>query len=122
MAKYNKIISMSEKILKEETVLDSIFFAISNSTRRKILEMLIDRDLYVNEISINFTSSLPTISNHLKLLTECQLVRKHRESQKIKYSINLKKFEETQIWLETFGKVKLTDYDNLEINLKKLEV
>ena len=42
--------------------------------------------------------------------------------QKIKYSINLKYFEETQIWLETFGKLKLIDYENLEIILEKLEV
>ena len=122
MAKYDRIIFVREKIRKREDMLDSIFFAISNSTRRKILELLVDKDLYVNEISKNFSSSLPTISNHLKLLTECQLVRKQRESQKIKYSINLKYFEETQIWLETFGKLKLIDYENLEIILEKLEV
>ena len=113
---------MRKKIRKKEDMLDSIFFAISNSTRRKILELLIDKDLYVNEISKNFSSSLPTISNHLKLLAECRLVEKKRESQKIKYSINLKYFEETQIWLETFGKLKLIDYENLEIILEKLEV
>ena len=56
---------MRKKIRKREDMLDRIFFAISNSTRRKILEMLIDKDLYVNEISKNFSSSLPTISNHL---------------------------------------------------------
>ena len=110
---------MSEKIRKREDMLDSIFFAVSNSTRRKILEMLIDKDLYANQISKNFTSSLPTISNHLKLLTKCRLVNKQRESRKIKYSINLKYFEETQIWLETFGKLKLIDYENLEIILEK---
>ena len=110
---------MSKKIRKREDMLDSIFFAISNSTRRKILELLIDKDLYVNEISKNFSSSLPTISNHLKLLDECRLVKKQRESQKIKYSINLKYFEETQIWLETFGKLKLIDNENLEIILEK---
>tara|TARA_B100001559_G_scaffold297808_1_gene281812 strand:- start:477 stop:845 length:369 start_codon:yes stop_codon:yes gene_type:complete len=122
LAKYDRIIFVRKKIRKREDMLDSIFFAISNSTRRKILELLVDKDLYVNEISKNFSSSLPTISNHLKLLTECQLVRKQRESQKIKYSINLKYFEETQIWLETFGKLKLIDYENLEIILEKLEV
>ena len=122
MAKYDRIIFVREKIRKREDMLDSIFFAISNSTRRKILELLVDKDLYVNEISKNFSSSLPTISNHLKLLAECRLVKKQRESQKIKYSINLKYFEETQIWLETFGKLKLIDYENLEIILEKLEV
>ena len=113
---------MLAKIKKREEVIDSIFFAISNATRRKILEMLFDGDLYVNEIHRNFSSSLPTISNHLKLLTECNLIKRKRESQKIKYSIQLKSFEEIQIWLETFGKMKLIDYDNMEIMLKNLEV
>ncbi len=109
------------KIRKREEVLDQIFFAISNPTRRKILEILFDGDLYAGEIGEKFSSSLPTVSNHLKFLTECKLVSKKRESQKIKYSLLLDNFKEIQVWLETLGKVNLIDYDNLENFLSNLE-
>ena len=105
---------------KREDNLSNIFFAISDPTRRRILELLLETDLYPNEIHAIFKFSLPTISNHLRVLFDCGLVTRERESQKVKYSINLIKFKDAQIWLETFGQTDFIDYDNIEYLLETL--
>lgn len=101
--------------------LNKIFFAVSDPSRRKILEIVCEKDLYASDIKHNFSSSFPTISNHMKILTECSLLHRRRESQKIKYSINLNALEEARVWIEALGKANLIDYENLERFLESFD-
>jgi len=68
--------------------------ALSDPTRRKILELLKKEDLPVNIIAKNFSISLPSLSHHLNILKNTNLVTSRRKGQEIFYSLNLSVFEE----------------------------
>lgn len=70
------------------------FQALADPTRRKILEMLKKKDLTPTEIGGEFAITAPSLSHHLNLLKEANLVSSRREGQKIYYAINLSVFEE----------------------------
>nr|AQS29821.1 hypothetical protein [uncultured bacterium] len=74
--------------------LNKTFNALSDPTRRKILELLKKRDMSVNEIAINFDMTLPSLSHHLTTLKNADLVTSRRRGQQIIYSLNLSVFEE----------------------------
>ena len=102
-------------LLKNKRVtLDEIFFALSDPTRRGILELLLKKDMYASQISNRFAFTKPTISRHLKVLADCRLISKHREAQKIKYTIQAENLTQAQIWIETLGGATLIDYNKLE--------
>jgi DNA-binding transcriptional ArsR family regulator len=82
------------------------FQALSDSTRRKILEMLKKKDLTPTEIGEKFNITAPSLSHHLNTLKEADLVSSRREGQKIYYSLNLSVFEEVVDLLFKFLKSK----------------
>jgi len=75
-------------------VLNKTFSALSDSTRRKILQLLKKKSLSVNELAVNFDITLPTLSHHLTILKGADLVSTRRQGQQIFYSLNLSVFEE----------------------------
>lgn len=68
--------------------------AMSDPTRRKILELLKKKDMNAGEIGKNFSITLPSLSHHLNILKNANLVTSHRQGQAIIYSLNLSVFEE----------------------------
>lgn len=87
--------------------LDLIFKALSDSTRRKILKLLADRDLTAGEIASKFDLSWSTISHHLDVLKSSGLITAEKQGQYIVYSINTTVFQEVVLWiLESMGKGK----------------
>jgi len=68
--------------------------SLSDPTRRKILEILKKKDLAVNEIAGNFDITLPSLSHHLNILKQADLVTSRRKGQEIVYSLNLSAFEQ----------------------------
>ena len=74
--------------------LNNTFSALSDPTRRKILELLKKKDMSVNEIALNFDITLPSLSHHLTTLKSANLVTSRRKGQQIIYSLNLSVFEE----------------------------
>ena len=78
--------------------------ALSDPTRRKILELLKKKDLAVGEIAKNFSITLPSLSHHLGVLKQAGLVTSLRQGQEIIYSLNLSVFEEIAEKLVKFFK------------------
>lgn len=74
--------------------LNKTFAALTDPTRRKILELLKKGDMPVNEIALNFDMTLPSLSHHLNTLKNADLVITQRRGQQIIYSLNLSVFEE----------------------------
>lgn len=70
------------------------FKALSDPTRRKILQLLKERDLTAGEIAESFNISKPSISHHLNLLKQAGLVIDERQGQNIYYSLNTTVFQE----------------------------
>ena len=68
--------------------MDKLWSALSDKTRRDILVLLHKKDMNAGEIADNFKISKPSISHHLSILREAQLVYSHKEGQTIIYSLN----------------------------------
>lgn len=79
-----------------------VFKALSDPTRREILDRLRSRDLTAGEIASCFSISKPSISHHLSLLKIAGLVIDARRGQNIVYSLNTPVLQETHRWLVSF--------------------
>jgi len=73
---------------------NNIFKALSDPSRRKILQLLKERDMTAGEIAEYFNISKPSISHHLNLLKQAHLVIDERQGQNISYSLNTTVFQE----------------------------
>jgi len=85
---------LSKYLNKNQVTLNKTFQALSDPTRRKILQLLRKNDLSVNEIAGDFDMTLPSLSHHLNILKNADLVSTKRRGQQIIYSLNLSVFEE----------------------------
>lgn len=82
--------------------MNDAFKALSDPTRRKILELLSDRDLNAGEIAEYFCISKPSISHHLSILKSAGLVTDERQGQNIIYSLNTTVFQDLVKWFYDF--------------------
>jgi ArsR family transcriptional regulator, arsenate/arsenite/antimonite-responsive transcriptional repressor len=86
---------------------NTVFKALNDKTRRDILELLKERDLTAGEIADHFHISKPSISHHLDLLKQANLVIAEKEGQFIYYAINTTVLDEMMKWIIQFtGKKK----------------
>ena len=78
------------------------FKALSDPTRREILNLLKRGDLSAGEIADRFDMTAATISHHLSVLKQADLILDRREGKYIYYQLNLSDFEELLSWLKDF--------------------
>lgn len=83
--------------------MNALFKALNDPTRREILEILKEGDLTAGEIADRFYISKPSISHHLDLLKQAELVMSVKEGQFITYSINTTVMDEVLTWLLQFS-------------------
>ncbi|GAA0125299.1 MULTISPECIES: autorepressor SdpR family transcription factor [Clostridium] len=83
---------------------NDVFKALSDPTRRKILDLLKNSDMTAGEISDSFNISKPSISHHLSLLKQADLVSDERKGQYIYYSLNTSVFEDLMKWFIDLSK------------------
>ena len=79
--------------------MNHLFKALSDPTRRAILEILRESDLSASAIADNFNISKPSISHHLSILHQAELVLRERRGQQIFYSLNTTVFQQVIEWL-----------------------
>lgn len=84
--------------------MNDAFKALSDPTRRRILELLSDRDMSAGEIAEYFDISKPSISHHLSTLKSAGLVLDERKGQNIIYSLNMTIFQDLIKWFFDFSK------------------
>lgn len=84
--------------------MNETFKALADPTRRKILELLKERDLTAGEISDYFNMTKPSISNHLKILKQADLVQDEKRGQFVIYSLNTTVFQDLIGWFFSFQK------------------
>ena len=82
--------------------MNTVFKALNDPTRRKILELLQERDMTAGEIVEHFNISAPSISHHLDLLKQANLVFAEKEGQYIYYSLNTTVVDEIVKWFMQF--------------------
>ncbi len=73
--------------------------ALSDPTRRRIVEMLAERERSAGEIGRQFEMSAPAISQHLRVLREAGLVTVRRDAQRRQYTLNPDGLDELEAWL-----------------------
>ena len=99
-----------------------IYQAIADSTRRGILTLIALQAMTPNAIAENFHTSRQSVSKHLRILTECGLVKQEQQGREIYYSLEIEKMKEIDKWLEQFRKIWETRFNQLDdvlANIKK---
>jgi len=102
-------------------VTTAVFDAIADPTRRRVLELLSDRELSAGEIASAFTVSRPAVSRHLRVLREAGLVRSRRDSQRRVYGLEPGPLREVDAWLEKYRRFWPDRLDELEEHLRRTE-
>jgi DNA-binding transcriptional ArsR family regulator len=95
-----------------------VFQAIADPTRRAIITLLALQALTPSAIAENFDSSRQTISKHIQILTECELLRQEQNGREIYYHLNPKKMKEIADFIEPFRRMWDDRFNKLENIMK----
>lgn len=98
-----------------------VFQAISDPTRRTILLLLTSQTMTAGAIASNFDTARPTVSKHLQILTECELLKQEQNGRKIYYQINPTKMKEVADFLEPFRQMWENKFSKLETVMKNYQ-
>jgi len=83
--------------------MNDAFKALSDPSRRKILQLLADRDMTAGEIAACFDMTKPSVSHHLSILKNAGLIADERHGQNIVYSLNTTIFQQLMQWFFDIG-------------------
>ena len=96
-----------------------VFQAIADPTRRAILGLVAMQAMTPGAIADKFDSSRQTISKHIQILNECELLNQTQTGREIYYHFNPQKMKEVDLWLETFRKIWESRFDKMDNILKQ---
>lgn len=99
-----------------------VFQAIADPTRRAIITLIAAQAMTPNALAEHFDTTRQAVSKHLKILSECELVRSRQEGREIFYELEIKKMKEIDKWLEQFRKLwenRFNELDNVLNTIKK---
>lgn len=101
-----------------------IFQAIADPTRRAIMSLLALQAMTPNAMAAHFNTSRQAVSNHIKILTECELLKQEQQGREIYYHFEARRMKEVDDWIAQFRAQWETRFDQLDellINLKNTE-
>src|SRR6201996_768674 len=99
-----------------------VFQAIADPTRRAILVLLAaSQSMTAGAIASNFDTARPTVSKHLQILTECELLKQQQNGREIYYHINPKKMKDVAEFIEPFRKMWDDRFNKLETIMKEYQ-
>jgi DNA-binding transcriptional ArsR family regulator len=99
-----------------------IFQAIADPTRRAIITLIAIQAMTPNAIAEHFNTSRQAVSKHLRILSECELVKQEQKGREIYYQLEIIKMKEIDKWLNEFRKIweaRFNQLDKVLSNLKK---
>jgi DNA-binding transcriptional ArsR family regulator len=99
-----------------------VFQAIADPTRRAILLLIAAQAMTPNALAEEFHTSRQAVSKHIRILTECELVKQEQKGREIYYHINATKMKEIDKWIEQFKNILATQFsqlDKLLLTMKK---
>jgi DNA-binding transcriptional ArsR family regulator len=96
-----------------------VFQAIADPTRRSILLLVTAQSMTAGAIASNFDTARPTVSKHLQILTECELLKQEQNGREIYYHINPQKMKEVDVFIEPFRKLWDDRFNKLEAIMKE---
>jgi DNA-binding transcriptional ArsR family regulator len=95
-----------------------VFQAIADPTRRAILLLVSTQSMTAGAIASNFDTARPTVSKHLQILTECELLEQEQNGREIYYHLNPKKLKEIADFIEPFRNMWDDRFNKLEDIMK----
>jgi DNA-binding transcriptional ArsR family regulator len=95
-----------------------VFQAIADPTRRAILTLVATQAMSAGAIAANFDTARPTVSKHLQILTECELLQQTQQGREIYYNLNPDKMREIADFIEPFRKMWDDRFNKLEAVMK----
>ena len=98
-----------------------VFQAIADPTRRAIIALIALQAMTPNAIAEHFDTTRQAVSKHLRILTECELVRKEQKGREIYYSFEIEKMKEIDNWLEQVQEIWEGNYKRLDALLAELK-
>lgn len=98
-----------------------IYQAIADPTRRAIIALIALQAMTPNAIADNFNTTRQAVSKHLRILTECELVKQQQQGREIYYSLEIEKMKEIDLWLNQFRKLWEIRFDQLDHVLSTLK-
>ncbi|HEX2629154.1 MAG TPA: metalloregulator ArsR/SmtB family transcription factor [Chitinophagaceae bacterium] len=99
-----------------------IFQAIADPTRRAIVVLIAMQAMTPNALAEHFKTSRQAVSKHIKILTECELVKQQQQGREIYYSLEIERMKEVDNWLNQFRKIwqlQFNQLDNVLSTMKK---
>ena len=94
--------------------LDTVFSALADPTRRRILSMLLEDDMAVTDVAEPFEMSLAAISKHLGVLTRAGLISQERRGRVIWCKLEPGAMKNASVWMQGFGQFEPIDLDAFE--------
>jgi DNA-binding transcriptional ArsR family regulator len=91
-----------------------IFQAIADPKRRAIITLIALQAMTPNAIADNFNTTRQSVSKHLRILTECELVKQEQRGREIYYSLEIEKMKEIDKWLNQFRKIWEARFNQLD--------
>ena len=98
-----------------------VFQAIADPTRRAIIGLLAEQAMTPNAMAEQFDSTRQAVSKHLRILTECELVRQEQKGREIYYQLQIDKMKEIDRWLDQFRQIWENRFDQLDETLTKMK-
>lgn len=96
-----------------------VFQAIADPTRRAILLLVASQSMTAGAIAAHFDTARPTVSKHLQILTECELLEQRPEGREVHYHLNPNKMKEVDDFIAPFRKIWDDRFNKLEAIMKK---
>lgn len=99
-----------------------IFQAIADPTRRAIITLIALQAMTPNALAEHFDTTRQAVSKHLRILTECKLVKQEYQGREIYYLLEIDKMKEIDKWIEQFRKIwetRFTQLDQVLSTIKK---
>lgn len=118
MLRINTIVSNIQFMEGKE--FDRVFYALSDSKRRSIIEMLSEKEMTVSQIANSFSISLVGVSKHIKVLEQAGLIKVHKIGRVNKCRLNGPGFKCSIKWVNTYGNIWRASDDRLRTELERL--
>ena len=98
-----------------------IFQAIADPTRRAIIALIAVQALTPNALAEHFHTTRQAVSKHLRILTECELVKQEHQGREIYYQLEIEKMKEIDKWLEQYREIWETRFSQLDAVLATIK-
>jgi DNA-binding transcriptional ArsR family regulator len=99
---------------KQDTMRRDVYQAIADPTRRAIISLIALQAMTPNALAEHFNITRQGVSNHIKILTECELVKQEQHGREIYYTLEVEKLKEVDKWLEQYRSIWENQFNQLD--------